>query len=109
MDIIYRRAKKEDNNSINNLFIEMIKTVNQRMINDGIEPNLNLENGYEEGYLDTFHIDDNRVIFVALDQDKVIGFLSVVKNGNYLYLDDYCVTANYQGLGIGSNLIKMAE
>lgn len=39
----------------------------------------------------------------------VIGYLSVVKKDTYLYLGDYCVTEDYRGIGIGSNLISMAE
>ena len=79
------------------------------MINDGIEPYTELEKGYEEGYLDTFYVDDNRAIFVACDNDNVVGYLSVVKKDKYLYLDDYCVTEKYRGLGIGSGLIKASE
>lgn len=109
MNIQYRKAVEQDSLAINELFIEMIKTINERMINEGVEPYTSLESGYEEGYLDTFYVNDNRVIFVACDNDKVIGYLSVVKNDNYLYLDDYCVSKEYRGYGIGSNLIKISE
>ena len=74
-NIIYRRSVKDDNEAINNLFIEMIKTINQRMINEGVEPYTELEKGYKEGYLDSFYVDDNRLIFVAEDEGKVIGYL----------------------------------
>ena len=99
----------EGNIDINELFIEMIKTINRRMIEDGVEPYTELENGYEDGYLDTFYVDDNRVIFVADNGEKVIGYLSTVIHDNYLYLDDYCVSEKFRGYGIGSNLIKLSE
>lgn len=107
--ITFRRSVKEDNEAINNLFIEMIKIINQRMINEGVEPYIELEKGYKEGYLDTFYVDGNRVIFVAEAEGKVVGYLSVVKHDDYLYLDDYCVTESYREKGIGSGLIKTAE
>lgn len=109
MNIIYRMAQKQDINDINELFIEMIKTINDRMISEGVEAYTELEKGYDEGYLDTFFENDNRVIFVADYQNKVIGYLSAVAYDNYLYLDDYCVTNSFRGKGIGSNLIKMSE
>ena len=109
MNIQYRKAEKQDSDAINELFIEMIKTINERMVNEGVEPYASLESGYEEGYLDTFFVNDNRVIFVACNENKVIGYLSVVKYENYLYLDDYCVSKQYRGLGIGSNLIQISE
>ena len=109
MNITYRKSIKKDIQAINNLFIEMITTINTRMIKEGITPYKELEKGYDEGYLDTFYVDDNRVIFVACDNNKVIGYISVVKKDTYLYLDDYCVTEKYRSQGIGSNLIKISE
>ena len=109
MNIKYRRSIPEDNPTINELFIEMIKTINERMINDGVEPYTELEKGYEDGYLDTFYVNDNRVIFVADANGVVIGYLSTVAYDNYLYLDDYCVSEKFRGYGIGSALIKTAE
>lgn len=109
MNITYRKAVEEDNNSINELFIEMIKTINKRMIKDNVKPYTELEKGYEEGYLDTFYVDDKRVIFVADDNNKIVGFISIVMKNDCLYIDDYCVTKNYQRIGIGSNLLALAE
>ena len=48
-NITYRKSIKQDIPAINNLFIEMIKIVNSRMIKEGIEPYLDYEKGYEEG------------------------------------------------------------
>ena len=109
MNINYRRSAPSDNETINELFIEMIKTINRRMIEDGVEPYTELERGYEDGYLDTFYVDDNRIIFVADNGENVIGYLSTVIHDNYLYLDDYCVSEKFRGYGIGSNLIKLSE
>ncbi len=64
--IIYRRSVRADSNDINNLFIEMIKTINKRMVLNGDVSYNALENGYEDGYLDRFYKDDSRVIFVAV-------------------------------------------
>ncbi len=109
-NIKYRRSIKEDIPSINNLFIEMVNTVNGRMEKSGIEAYNNLNNGYEEGYLDNFYLDDNNVIFVAEDNGQVIGFISInnYKDKGYIYLDDYSVSEKYRGKGIGSKLMNMA-
>lgn len=109
MNINYRRAIPSDNSDINNLFIEMIDTINKRMIENGEKPISGCENGYKEGYLDTFYINDNRTIFVADNGEKVVGYLSVVIHDNYLYLDDYSVSKQFRGYGIGSKLIKISE
>lgn len=108
MDILYRKSVIEDIPYINELFIEMIKTVNERMIKKGIEPYK--EVGFEKGYLETFYNNDDRIIFVALDNKKIVGFLSICKykEENYIYLDDYCVNKDYRGKGIGSKLMEMA-
>ena len=109
MNITFRKAVEDDKESINNLFIEMIKTVNERMIKDGIEPYKELENGYN-GEIDKFFDNDDFFIYVACDDDKVVGFLSicVFKDLDYIYLDDYSVNDKYRGLGIGSKLMGMA-
>ena len=109
-NITYRKSIKKDIPSINNLFIEMNKTINSRLIREGENPVIELENGYDEGYLDRFYVNDDRFIFVALDNNKVIGYLSIVNKkelGN-IYLDDYCVYEDYRGQGIGSRLIQMS-
>lgn len=109
-NITYRKSIKEDIPSINNLFIEMIKTVNSRMEREGEITYENLETGFEEGYLDRFYINDDRLIYVALDDDKVIGFISIINNKEYanIYLDDYCVNESYRGQGIGSKLMQIS-
>lgn len=88
----------------------MVKTVNGRMEREGIDPYNDIENGFEEGFLDNFYINDDKVIFVAEDNGKIIGFISVniYKDLGYIYLDDYSVSESYRGKGIGSKLMNMA-
>ena len=109
-NIIYRKSIREDIPSINDLFIEMVKTVNARMERGGVNPYTDFEQGFEPGYLDNFYINDDRLIYVAEDEGKVIGFLSVInkKNLQTIYLDDYCVNDSYRGQGIGSQLMNMS-
>ena len=107
---LFRRSVKEDIPYINSLFIQMVKTVNARMLNEGIEPYTDLENGFEENYLDRFYVDDNNLIFVAESNGDVIGFLSINnhRENGYIYLDDFCVSEECRGQGIGCALIQMA-
>ena len=109
-NITYRKSIREDIPSINDLFIEMVKTVNARMERGGVNPYTDFEQGFEPGYLDNFYINDDRLIYVAEDEGKVIGFLSVInkKNLQTIYLDDYCVNDSYRGQGIGSQLMNMS-
>ena len=108
MNIKFRKSIKEDIPFINELFIEMVKTVNEKMISEGIKPYENLDSGYEKGYLDNFYLNDDKVIFVALDNEKIIGFISVCNEKEYIYLDDYSVSEKYRGKKIGSKLMEMA-
>ena len=107
-NITYRKSVEKDIPFVNELFIEMAKTVNERMVKEGIEPYTELENGFEEGYLESFYIDNNKIIYVALDNEKIIGFLSICKYDNYIYLDDYCVNYKYRGKGIGTKLMNLS-
>ena len=110
MPIIYRNADKKDIKEINNLFIELVVTVNEKMIKEGIEPYQELENGFDDDYWNEFFTKDDRKILVVEDEGKVIGFLSLCinKDYNYLYLDDFCINENYRGKGIGTKLMNMA-
>lgn len=109
MPIIYRDATKEDIIAINNLFIELVKTVNKRMEKENIEPYKKLENGLNNNAWNEFFKNDDKKIIVAEDNNKVIGFLSVINHKDYVYLDDYCVNNDYRGKGIGSKLMSMAD
>ena len=109
-NVIIRKSVKEDIPHINELFIQMVKTVNKKMQKEGIETYTNLENGFENNYLDKFYIDDSNVIYVAEIKEKVIGFISIntYNEYNYVYLDDFCVSEEYQKKGIGSKLMDVA-
>ena len=67
------------------------------MLKEGIEPYTDLENGFEENYLDRFYVDDNNLIFVAESNGDVIGFLSINnhRENGYIYLDDFCVSEEW--------------
>ena len=106
-----RLATIFDKNAINELFIQMIKFVNNQNKKQGVIVNEELfKNGYEEGYLDEFFTNSNKYIVVADLDSKVIGYLSIIcytnENNSYLYLDDFCVDSNYRGKGIGTKLIE---
>lgn len=107
-NITYRKSIKDDIPCINNLFIEMIKTVNKKMEEEGIKPYKELEKGYEEGYLDTFYDNPNRCIYIALDENAIVGYISICTLDGYIYLDDYSVTHDYRGKGIGTKLLDLA-
>ena len=55
---------------------------------------------------------DNYIEFVAVVDDKVVGYalltrvLNYVKNSNYYLLDYVCVNENYRNKGIGKELLK---
>lgn len=109
-NIVFRKSIKEDIPTINALFIKMVEEINRKMVNEGVEPYTNLENGFEEDYLDSFYENKDNIIFVAEHNNKVIGFLSVnnYKEDGYIYLDDYYIREEYRGKGIGSELMNMA-
>ena len=49
---------------------------------------------------------------MAESENEVIGFLSVEVHRDeheYIYLDDFSVSKNYRGNGIGNSLLKEAE
>ena len=106
-----RLATLFDKNAINELFIQMIKFVNNQNKKQGVIVDEELfKNGYEEGYLDEFFASSNKCIVVAELDSKVIGYLSIIyytnENNSYLYLDDFCVDSNYRNRGIGTKLIE---
>lgn len=109
-NIVFRKSIKEDIPTINALFIKMVEEINRKMVNEGVEPYTNLENGFEEDYLDSFYENEDNIIFVAEHNNKVVGFLSVnnYKEDGYIYLDDYYIREEYRGKGIGSELMNMA-
>lgn len=97
-----RKAVKEDEDRIKELFIEMLQT---------IDSSQNV-NGYEDGYLDKFFYDRDDWICVAEVNGSVVAYLSIEvhhEQEEYIYLDDLSVSKEYRNNGIGTNLIKAAE
>ena len=90
-----RQSVTADEKRIRELYTEMLQTVYRT---ENVET-------YKDGDLGRFRAGDENRIFVAEDR-TVIGFLSLE---DYIYLDDFVVTAEYRNKGIGSALLKAAE
>jgi len=96
------KAEKKDSNRINELFIEMLQTIYHT---DQVT-------GYSDGDLDRFFDGRDEWISIAIDEDKIIAFLSIEvhhEEKEYIYLDDLSVTKQYRNKGIGTKLIRNAE
>lgn len=97
-----RKAVKEDETRIKELFIEMLQTIYS---DKKVE-------GYEDGYLDKFFDNHEDWICVAKANGLVVAYLSIEvhhERENYIYLDDLSVSEKYRCKGIGTKLIKTAE
>lgn len=101
MDYLYRKATREDECRIKELFIEMLRTIYHT---DDV-------NGYEDGYLDQYFSGGENRILIAEDKGFIAAYLGiqVYRDENYIYLDDLSVTEKYRDRGIGSRLIRDAE
>ena len=101
MDYVFRKAEKSDSKRIEELFMEMLRTIYKT---DDVE-------GYEEGYLDRYFGDGEDLVYVAESGNDIVAFLSVqvYREDGYMYLDDLSVTEEHRGNGIGTKLIRMAE
>ena len=102
MDWNIRKGIPADKKAIEDLFLEMLRTI------------YNTEDvkGYEEGDLDKYFEGKSDIVYVADLDEKVIGYLSVEEHHDerdYLYLDDFCVGKAYRGNGLGSEFLKKAE
>lgn len=96
------KAEEKDSNRINELFIEMLRTIY----------NTDQVNGYSDGDLDRFFDGRDEWISIAINDDKIIAFLSIEVHHDdeeYIYLDDLSVTKQYRNNGIGTKLISNAE
>ena len=101
MKYIIRQATATDEKRICELYREMLQTIYHTEEAEG----------YKAGDLDKFWTSDEDRLFVAKDK-TVVGFLSVEvyhENEDYIYLNDFAVTAEYRNRGIGSALLKAAE
>ena len=97
-----KKAEKKDFNRINELFVEMLQTIYQTEQVDG----------YPEGALDRFFDGRDEWISIAVDQGKIVAFLSIEVHHEaeeFIYLDDFSVTKQYRGQGIGTAMIRAAE
>ena len=54
---------------------------------------------------------DDHITYIALDNDKVIGFIGLLKqlNGPYMILDMMQVSSEYRGQGIGRRLFEAGK
>ena len=101
MKYIIRQSVAADEKRIRELYTEMLQTLYRK---EDVE-------GYKDGDLYRFWAGDENRIFVAEDK-TIVGFLSVEvhhENEDYIYLNDFAVTAEYRNKGIGSALLKAAE
>lgn len=102
MDIIFRTATIHDKTAIENLFIEMLKSIYQT----------ETVKGYEADYLNKFFADSGDRIIVAELENTVIGYISVElkhEEVSFAYLDDFCVQNEYRSQGVGTQLLKLAQ
>ena len=97
-----KKAEKKDFRRINELFVEMLQTIYQT----------EQVNGYPEGALDRFFDGGDEWISIAVDQGKIVAFLSIEVHHEaeeFIYLDDFSVAKAYRGQGIGTAMIRTAE
>ena len=96
-----RIAVPADEQKIRELFVEMLTTIYRTEDAEG----------YEDGYLDKFWAEQENRIYVAEDRE-VVAFLSVEVHHEpvkYIYLDDFSVTKQCRGKGIGTEMLRIAE
>lgn len=109
-----RRAKTEDIEEI----LSLLKIVNK--VHYDLYPTIfKLETKYGIDELKNIICDDNKKIFVYVEDNKVLGYLFTVhkeiKNDRLLcdtkelYIDDLCVDLNSQNKGIGHKLFEYVK
>ena len=109
-----RLATPNDIKRINELFIQMIQYVNEQNKKSGKEVNEErFKDGYDDGFLEEYLARPDKFILVAEIDSKVIGYLSCEEKNDeklpFIYLDDFCVDANFRGYGIGTKLVESAD
>ncbi len=98
-----RKYKPSDCNELSNLFYDTVHNINSKdytqvQLDVWATGNVNLEN-WNKSFLEHY-------TFVALDNNKIVGFGDIDKSG---YLDRLYVHKNYQGLGIATALCNRLE
>lgn len=102
MSLIYCKAQSGDFERLNELFMEMLKTIYDTEQVDG----------YSEGDMDRFFDGRDEWVCKVMDHGTIVAFLSIEvhhEEEEYIYLDDLSVTREYRNKGIGTSLIKRAE
>lgn len=102
MTFTLRRATPDDFCAISRLFAEMLQTIYHQ----------EKAAGYREGELDRYFEEGESWICVAEVREKVVGFLAIEvhrEQENYLYYDDFSVTAGCRGKGIGAALLNEGQ
>lgn len=92
-----RVAIKDDLAAVNDLFKEMLFSITAN-------PN---QCGYTDNYLEKFVSNSGDIIFLDVEDNDIVGFISVELYRNperYIYIDDFCVSKKYRNKGIGKSL-----
>ena len=102
-----RRADKKDINDINNL-LRQVLNVHHEIRSDIFKPNA--KKYTDEELIDIIN-DDTKPIFVAISDEKVVGYAfcvsirhidnNILTDIKTLYIDDLCVDENMRGKNIG--------
>jgi len=102
MEFTLRRAVSGDRPRISALFAELLQAVY----------GASDTKRYSGSDTDYYFSGGRDWICLAETADETAGFLSMEVHddtGGYIYLDDFCVTARYRGMGAGKLLIAAAE
>ncbi len=103
--MLIRRALEDDVSSLNALFNMLI--VDEKKYDDNVDETFVVDCFYEN-----FLVEDDKVLLVALDDKRIIGYLYgyVLDDATYLQkvgvLDAIYVLSSYRGMHVGSSLLK---
>lgn len=101
-----------------NYIIRTIEENDYKYIADIIRNDLGYENSSDENVkfrLNTIRKHKEYITFVAIHEDKVVGFIGLIRghayefDGEYLRVAALAVKKEYQDKGIGSKLLEKAE
>lgn len=103
-----------------NFHLESLDSYNRKQFVSKVYRNIDGEYKLVEcNYIEDWDLNEKRLIarrissndyitFIALDNDKVVGFIGLLKklNGSYMILDMMHVSNEYRGQGIGRSLFE---